>query len=96
MPTTSVTASADGRRQPPARRSARLGRLVVTLMTLAAAATATLRSRLTEARRDEAGNVITDNLAWIVFGVLAIVVIGALIKTLGSTVVNWVTTQLGV
>ena len=40
--------------------------------------------------------MITDNLAWIVFGVLAIVVIGALIKTLGSTVVNWVTTQLGV
>ena len=46
--------------------------------------------------RDEAGNVITDNLAWIVFGVVAIVAIGALIKTLGSSVVAWVTTQLGV
>jgi hypothetical protein len=96
MPTTSVTTTVDTRRQPPARRSHRLGRLVVTLMTLAATATSTLRNRLTEARDDEAGNVITDNLAWIVFGVLAIVAIGAMIKTLGSTVVNWVNTQLGV
>jgi len=46
--------------------------------------------------RDEAGNVITDNLAWIVFGVVAIVAIGALIKTLGASVVSWVTNQLGV
>lgn len=96
MPTTSVATTAHTRRQPPARCFPHLGALIVTLMTLAATATATLRSRLAEARRDEAGNVITDNLAWIVFGVLAIVVIGALIKTLGSTVVNWVTTQLGV
>lgn len=96
MPTTSVATTADTRRRPPARRSTRLGLLMVTVTTLAVTATATLRSRLAEARRDEAGNVITDNLAWIVFGVLAIVVIGALIKTLGSAVVNWVTTQLGV
>lgn len=44
---------------------------------------------------DEAGNVITDNLAWIVFGVIAIVAIGALLKTLGASVVSWVTNQLG-
>ena len=46
--------------------------------------------------RDEAGNVITDNLAWIVFGVVAIVAIGALLKVLGANVVSWVTSQLGV
>ena len=45
---------------------------------------------------DERGNVITDNLAWIVFGVVAIVAIGALLKTLGSSVISWVTNQLGV
>ena len=55
-----------------------------------------LKTRAETARSDEHGNVITDNLAWIVFGVIAIVVIGALIKTLGSTVINWVQTQLGV
>lgn len=45
---------------------------------------------------DEAGNVITDNLAWIVFGVIAIVAIGGLIETLGSQVMSWVTGQLGI
>jgi hypothetical protein len=45
-------------------------------------------------QRDEQGNVITDNLAWIVFGVLAIVVIGTAISGLGTAVINWVTTQL--
>ncbi|HUZ43531.1 MAG TPA: hypothetical protein VMU63_03950 [Acidimicrobiales bacterium] len=45
--------------------------------------------------RDEAGNVITDNLAWIVFGVVAIVVIGGLLETLGRSVVSWVSGQLG-
>ena len=44
---------------------------------------------------DEAGNVITDNLAWIVFGVVAIVVIGGLLETLGRSVVSWVSGQLG-
>jgi hypothetical protein len=54
-------------------------------------------SRLrTRSLRDEAGNVITDNLAWIVFGVVAIVVIGGLLETLGRGVVSWVTSQLGV
>ena len=96
MPTTSMTTTADTRRQTSARRFPRPGVAMVALMSLAATVTAKLRNRFTEARRDEAGNVITDNLAWIVFGVLAIVVIGALSKTLGSTVVNWVTTQLGV
>jgi hypothetical protein len=57
---------------------------------------ANLKARAETARHDEAGNVITDNLAWIVFGVIAIVVIGALIKTLGQTVINWAQTQLGV
>jgi hypothetical protein len=49
-----------------------------------------------DAQRDEQGNVITDNLAWIVFGVLAIVVIGGAISGLGTAVINWATTQLGV
>jgi hypothetical protein len=44
----------------------------------------------------EMGNVITDNLAMIVFGVIAIVALGAAIATLGGNVVNWVTKQLGV
>jgi hypothetical protein len=43
---------------------------------------------------DEQGNVITDNLAWIVFGVLAIVVIGGAISGLGTAVIDWVTKQL--
>jgi hypothetical protein len=46
--------------------------------------------------RDEAGNVITDNLAWIVFGVVAVVAIGALLKSLGASVVAWVSSQLGI
>ena len=66
--------------------------LVVTLLGMLG----TLKARAETARHDEAGNVITDNLAWIVFGVIAIVVIGALIKALGQTVINWVQTQLGV
>jgi hypothetical protein len=60
-----------------------------------AALTTTLRARAAAAREDEAGNVITDNLGWIVFGVVAIVAIGALIKTLGQGVVNSVSHQLG-
>jgi uncharacterized membrane protein len=40
--------------------------------------------------------VTTDNLAWIVFGVIAIVAIGALIDKLGGRVVNWVQGQLGI
>ncbi|MCU4186439.1 hypothetical protein K6U06_18875 [Acidiferrimicrobium sp. IK] len=79
----------------------RVGRLrptlwILTLLSATGTATATLRARAAAARADESGNVITDNLAWIVFGVVAIVAIGALVKTLGSTVLNWVQTQLGV
>ena len=66
--------------------------LLVTFLAVASK----LKARAETARHDEAGNVITDNLAWIVFGVIAIVVLGALIKTLGQTVINWVQTQLGV
>ncbi|HEX3425499.1 MAG TPA: hypothetical protein VHT30_05160 [Acidimicrobiales bacterium] len=44
----------------------------------------------------EVGNVITDNLGMIVFGILAIILIGGLISGLGSAVVSWVTKQLGV
>lgn len=58
----------------------------------ASALAARLESR---SLRDESGNVITDNLAWIVFGVVAIVVIGGLLETLGRGVVAWVTSQLG-
>jgi len=66
--------------------------LLVTFLAVASK----LKARAEAARHDEAGNVITDNLAWIVFGVIAIVVLGALIKALGSSVINWVQTQLGV
>lgn len=66
-----------------------------TLISLASSAATTFQARLRQARRDESGNVITDNLGWIVFGVIAIVVIGALIKALGATVIHWVSTQLG-
>lgn len=55
-----------------------------------------LKAHLEASRDDERGNVITDNLAWIVFGVIAIVAIGAAIKLLGSTVVSWAQSQLGV
>ena len=57
-----------------------------------------MNSRARQARREnpEAGNVITDNLAWIVFGVVAIVAIGALISGLGKDVINWTQNQLGV
>ena len=56
---------------------------------------ASARSLRARSITDEAGNVITDNLAWIVFGVVAIVVIGGLLETLGRGVVSWVTSQLG-
>lgn len=55
-----------------------------------------LAARLAAARADQSGNVITDNLAWIVFGVVIIVAIAGLITKLDSAVFNWVTTQLGV
>lgn len=70
------------------------------LMGLSAALATAMASWLDAAgrrtHRDEAGNVITDNLAWIVFGVVAIVAIGALLQALGSNVVAWVTKQLGI
>lgn len=77
-------------------RRAQVSLWLLTVIGVAANATTKLRARAAAARADESGNVITDNLAWIVFGIVAIVVIGALIKTLGSTVLNWVQTQLGV
>ncbi len=87
-------------RQASGPRQRRLGnrpRLwAITVAILAQRFLAALRERAAAARADESGNVITDNLAWIVFGVVAIVVIGALIKTLGSNVLNWVQTQLGI
>lgn len=49
-----------------------------------------------DAASDEQGNVITDNLGMIVFGILAIVVIGGLISGLGTRVVNYVSKELGV
>jgi hypothetical protein len=55
-----------------------------------------VRVRAAAARADESGNVITDNLAWIVFGVIITVAIAALIKTLGATVLGYVENQLGV
>jgi hypothetical protein len=66
------------------------------LLNLASTALLSLRERTAVARADERGNVTTDNLAWIVFGVIAIVAIGALIDKLGGRVVNWVQGQLGI
>lgn len=94
--TTTPPAPVGASSAPDARRLSRRATLSVILVSLAGTATETLGRRLRDIRSDESGNVITDNLGWIVFGVLAIVVIGALIKTLGSTVVNWVSSQLGV
>jgi hypothetical protein len=54
------------------------------------------RARQAQRANPEAGNVITDNLAWIVFGVVAIVAIGALISGLGKDVITWTQNQLGV
>ena len=71
-------------------------RWTLRLLSATAALVATLRTRAAAARTDESGNVITDNLAWIVFGVVAVVAIGALIKTLGNTVLTWVQNQLGI
>lgn len=78
------------------RRRPSLTLLLLTLTGLVATKRAAFQQRAHAARTDENGNVITDNLAWIVFGVVAIVVIGALIKTLGSNVINFVQKQLGV
>lgn len=89
--TTTITTSTPQRRPQP-----RLARLVMRLRSRAALAATVIRVRAAEARADEAGNVITDNLAWIVFGVIAIVAMGALISGLGSQVMTWVTKQLGV
>ena len=57
-----------------------------------------MNARARQARHEnpEAGNVITDNLAWIVFGVVAIVAIGALISGARQDVINWAQNQLGV
>jgi hypothetical protein len=76
------------------RRHQRLHPTMIVVTVLAVAST--LKARAEAARHDEAGNVITDNLAWIVFGVIAIVVIGGAIKILGGAVINWVTNTLGV
>lgn len=92
-PTPAGTPSRHAERHLP---SLRPSLWLLTLLGVTASATTTLRARAASARADETGNVITDNLAWIVFGVVAIVAIGALIKTLGGTVLNWVQTQLGV
>lgn len=68
----------------------------IILFTVTANMATALRAHLAETKKDENGNVITDNLAWIVFGVIAIVAIGALIKALGATVIDWVGKQLGI
>lgn len=68
----------------------------IILLTCTANAVTALRTHVAESKKDENGNVITDNLAWIVFGVIAIVAIGALIKALGATIIDWVGKQLGI
>jgi hypothetical protein len=80
-------------------RSTRRDRAGACLLVWVLAVTAlfsALAVRVSSSRRDEEGSVTTDHLAWIVFGVLTIVAVGVLVKALGSRVVNWVQTQLGV
>jgi uncharacterized membrane protein len=48
------------------------------------------------ALKDQRGSQITDNLALIVIGIVAVVAIGGLISGLDHTVFSWVTSQLGV
>ena len=43
---------------------------------------------------DEQGNVITDNLGMIIFGILAIIAIGTAVSGLGTKVVNKITSEL--
>ena len=83
-----------------AKRQRPTGRWLLMWWTLApmgvtARAIATLRARAAAASADESGNVVTDNLAWIVFGVVITVAVAALVKTLGATVLSWVQQQLG-
>src|ERR1700736_3680003 len=43
---------------------------------------------------DEQGNVITDNLGMIIFGILAIIAIGTAVSGLGTKVINKITSEL--
>ena len=88
--------TADRNARLPNRRKTSPTLIAVTIVNLLVTFAAALRARAAATRHDESGNVITDNLAWIVFGVIAIVAIGALIKALGANVVNYVTKQLGI
>jgi hypothetical protein len=92
MSMTEMTEAAPAR---ATRREKAAARLLVWLLAVSAALSA-VAVRAGAARRDEEGSVTTDHLAWIVFGVLTIVAVGVLVKALGSRVVNWVQTQLGV
>jgi hypothetical protein len=47
-----------------------------------------------DAPYDEQGNVITDNLGMIIFGILAIIAIGTAVSGLGTKVINKITTEL--
>lgn len=55
-----------------------------------------LVGRVRAALKDQRGSQITDNLALIVIGIVAVVAIGGLISGLDHTVFSWVTSQLGV
>ena len=43
---------------------------------------------------DEQGNVITDNLGMIIFGILAIIAIGTAVSGLGTKVIDKITNEL--
>ena len=47
-----------------------------------------------DAPYDEQGNVITDNLGMIIFGILAIIAIGTAVSGLGTKVINKITSEL--
>ena len=111
MPPTSTDTSPSRRPSPLCAVTAVLSALTVTFMVLlsrgldsaayllterGAANLADDRARGLVTDDRELGNVITDNLGMIVFGIVAIVALGALISGLGSKVVTYVTKQLGV
>ena len=54
-----------------------------------------LADRARQARHDESGNVITDNLGMIILGVAAIVVIMAALQATGTKVITDITKTLG-
>jgi hypothetical protein len=79
---------------PQSRRTPRPAWTV--LVTWLALVPTLLADRARQARHDESGNVITDNLGMIILGVAAIVVIMAALQAAGTKVITDITKTLGV